>query len=329
MKGRYAIPALAILATLGFASFQAARLLPRVRLEARESIHDFGNVSTNQDLEYSFHLAKSGFGSLRITEVITSCGCVDAKLKEGHRGWDLDMKMRSEQEVGPKRIVAYVRTDEPTDNQYQFELRCNVTSPVRIDPLPIDLGMVDLESASSARVDFRIAVEEGLGEPLISVVDPLDPPSLRLVKGADGMHSLVFNQSVPVGPLTAFLSVQFSKTRLAGQSFAVRGMVSGDPFAAPAEIESIWHDRDKAYVGRVRLMTELEEPGRSFAVDRCFGDLGDPRDSTVTIIREVDSTFLELRLEPGGRWLGTKKCKAIIRLSCGPKRAIVIPVNIN
>ena len=311
-------------ATSAYNHFPHARLLPV------EDRYDFGDVSPNQELSHTFRLTRSGLGTLKVVQVATSCECLDALLRDVPGGWTIELKMRAEQLLGEKSAYAWIETDEPDRRRHRFQLRCRVTNPFNITPLPPDFGVVESDHASAVRLELSVAREEGFEAPEISIVDQVEPSSVRFIDPRQkSRYTLGFSDPAPVGPLTAAIRISFKGNIPAPTEFPIRGMIVGDTYAWPYEIQSIWEQFDRPFKTRSELIADKPGSSRAFQIEQLFGALSDPSDLDAVLVKEGERTFFEVRLRPGSRWSRGAKCRGAARIRSGEKAIIQIPVVIN
>ncbi len=299
------------------------RSMPPASLTPAEGSFDLGDVPPNSEVAHTFDLTRTGYGPLRIRQVITQCGCLDARVTATADGWSLVMRMKTDQDLGPQSASATVETDEPSGNVHSFQLACNVVSPASIDPLSPDFGIVELDQASASTLDLTVTSAADAPAPIVSIVDQLATPTVRIVGPPEGgRYTLGFNQP-PVGPLTATVRLDFPGRDLSPLLFPIRGLVVGDTYASPFEINLDWRDYPQPVVARAEI--HADQPPR---IDRLFGDLADNPYLTPALTRDGDRTFLEISIRPGPRTLHPRTLRGLALLSAGPDR-ISIPVSIH
>lgn len=299
------------------------RSLPPARLTPSEGNFDLGDVPPNAEVSHTFDLSRAGYGPLRIREVVTQCGCLDARVTATADGWSLVMRLKTDQDLGPQSASATVETDEPSGNVHSFQLTCNVVSPASIDPLSPDFGVVELDQASTSTLDLAVTSAADAPAPVVSIVDQLTTPTVRIVDATEGNRYTLGFDRPPVGPLTASVRLDFPGGTPPSLLFPIRGLVVGDTYASPFEINLDWRDYPQPVVARAEI--HADQPPR---IDRLFGDLADNPDLTPALIRDGDRTFFEISIRPGPRTVHPRTLRGLALLSAGPDR-ISLPVSIH
>lgn len=329
MTGRYPSLSLGILACLGLGLAAADRVIPPSRLISAAAEHDFGVAYPNQELRHSFRLIQSGLRQPRIERVVSSCGCLSASLRRESGAWVLDMAMTTEYRLGPKTASAIIFTNA---EKLVFELRCEVVSPLKINPLSINFG--DVEASRASETTFELTVEQGTapaGVPELTIVDRVDPPTVIAIRHPTdpSRYSLKLRDKLPVGPLTSRARFTFRRGAAAPMEFPIRGLIVGDAQANPIELFLLWENPSQPFRARAELLGDEKSVSSRFQIVNLFGDLSGRDDLGVVLTEEGTSTFLDVSLTPSRNWNPGDQRKGVAQVATEGGRLINVPITIN
>ncbi|HWE36012.1 MAG TPA: DUF1573 domain-containing protein [Isosphaeraceae bacterium] len=264
--------------------------------------HDFGEVLPGQLLSHRFTLKVGGLWPVRITRVITSCGCLDVRAREIAGGYEVEMIMEAAKRPGHREAFAEVETDEARGNVHTLRLAAEVVSPVDLDPPIPNLGSIARGATRAARAEVHVhEAPNARGKLEAAIVDRADPPTVRILeRRPDGALVLGVADDAPIGPLTASLRFRFRfrDGKTPPLDIPIRGRVSGDLRASPPEVLLDWDRTGRPPSAHVEIVAPASQDARCVALGARSGALREG-DGVRLSIRQADGrTFLDLTLDP-------------------------------
>ncbi len=127
---------------------------------------DFGQVDHGQIIEHVFTVRNSGQTDLVITEIVSSCGCLQvAKYKQvipPHGQGKIKAVLDTEGEQGQLNKHIFISTNEGKKGEHKLTMRGEVVHPVSFRPAMIDFGRLKTGEAKSLQVKAISREEKNL-----------------------------------------------------------------------------------------------------------------------------------------------------------------------
>jgi hypothetical protein len=117
-------------------------------IEFDDTVHEFGTVFENKDVEHSFRFENKGEANLLIEKVKTTCGCTVADytkepIAPGESG-TVDVVFKTRRRKGVQKKTIFVYTNDPQQPQAKLELSGKVQPLFWMDPGDrVNLGEVE------------------------------------------------------------------------------------------------------------------------------------------------------------------------------------------
>lgn len=123
------------------------------------TVHNFGEVWTNQSLEHAFSITNTGDETLKILQVKPSCGCTVAgsyprEIKPGDTG-KFPFKLNSNKLRGKFSKTISVKTNDPKAGQMRLSLTGTVKHFIEVTPSMAQFGRVDADTVRTKTVKLQ------------------------------------------------------------------------------------------------------------------------------------------------------------------------------
>jgi len=149
-------------------------------IEILEKLHDFGNVTEGDKLNYLFKVKNSGTGKLIIDRVSTSCGCTAAALKNkevlpGGEG-EIEVTFDTNHRGGDNRKSITLFSNDPANPRAELEIHANVESLLTMVPAFIrlnpELGQQQVQESwlqGKLKDQAKLKIVESASEPDLAI----------------------------------------------------------------------------------------------------------------------------------------------------------------
>ena len=293
------------------------------RLVAATTRHDFGEVKSGERLRYTFPIRNVGYRRLEITGIKANCSCTGAVIEPDGDDVRLKMDLALPQYRADIEGVVTLETNEPGGGGHTFALRARSTPILEMNPRGVDFGQVDRETAGSARLEFDLTCQAGIGEALAVRVDDLAVPptvSAELIRGdgpnADRDRRMIvgLRPDAPAGPLTATILLTLASGEIKPIEMTVRGSVVGPVRADPPELFFATLDPSGPTTREARIAPRVAGTAVAPRVAGLLGDLEGRAD--VDLVRRDGADVLRVAIrKPGAGRSG--RFRGVVRLEIG------------
>jgi hypothetical protein len=136
-----------------------------------------------QSLTARFEFKNKGKDPVRVTEIITSCGCTNGRVdrplyKPGQSGV-LHVDFAAQGSTGPVEQTLFVTTDEPGREPYQVTLKIDIATWLSLTPRLLNWPLNSPATAQSA----RLTLDPAAGARLLRATSSDQAFSVQLVPG--------------------------------------------------------------------------------------------------------------------------------------------------
>lgn len=101
------------------------------RIVFKKSTHNFGKVTANTELNFTFKFTNKGSGTLTIDNIQSSCGCVLTSMEEKkdfakNESGEIKVKFSTQGRSGYQEKVIIVHSNDPTTPHKVLKIICDI-----------------------------------------------------------------------------------------------------------------------------------------------------------------------------------------------------------
>jgi hypothetical protein len=242
------------------------------------TLHDFGKISDEAPVSYSFKVVNRGEKIVNITGVKASCGCTASaasKMKlEPNDETTIDIRFDPSGRNGPEVKTVTVTTDDPQFPTYQLMSTSIVNKTVLIEPVSVNFGAVPPRTVASQEVSITCKIEgfnikkaelTGVQAPNMTLEEVgKDTVQLDGVPATRYRYKISTNDKMPIGPLSAALSIDTNlvSPKFARQNIGIGGEIAGGVSISPQIVYLRMSQAGEAIVGESQLISRTNQPFR-------------------------------------------------------------------
>ena len=241
--------------------------------------HDFGTMARGSNAEFTFELNNIYREDVHITDVYSTCGCVQPKvakrwLQTGEQG-QIVCQFNTRSFTGFKNATVVVKFDKPFPSEVHLDVSGNVRGDVVFKPGAVQFNTVDQGNSAqtsvqvdyAGRLDWRITdIRSGSNQLAAELIET------RRSAGRVTYTLLVrLMDTAPAGNLHELLTIVTNDPRSSNILLLVEGRVSAPLTVSPASL-SLGTVKPGQHVSR-RLVVRARTPFEIVRVtcdDDCF-----------------------------------------------------------
>ncbi len=240
------------------------------------TLHDFGKISDEAPVSYSFKVVNRGDKVINITGVKASCGCTASaasKMRlEPNDETTIDIRFDPAGRNGPEVKTVTITTDDAAFPTYQLVSTSMVAKTVMIEPASVNFGAVPPRTSASQEVSitckidgFNIKKAELTGVQAANLtLEEMGKDTVQLdgVPATRYRYKITTNDKMPIGPITGALSIETNlvSPKFARQNIGIGGEVAGGLALAPHIIYLRMSQGGEAVVGESQLISRTNQP---------------------------------------------------------------------
>jgi len=232
---------------------------PRIAFET--VVHDFGDVGPTTSSLCEFRFTNAGTGTLRIEEVIKTCGCTPFQLEKtdyapGESG-TLKVQYYSDTQLGQMTKNLLVRTNDRTQPQIELAIVARVISKVDYEPKVLGLmlkgenaGCPNITLSSVDNQPFSITYFRSTGNSVTAGFDPsamatsfvLEPKvdMVKLARTMDG--SIEIGLTHPECKTVTLSLSTLPRFRVTPRAISLRGVAANVPVVKKVAIANNYNE---------------------------------------------------------------------------------------
>ena len=240
------------------------------------TLHDFGKISDETPVSYSFKVVNRGDKTINITGVKASCGCTASaasKMKlEPNDETTIDVRFDPSGRNGPEVKTVTITTDDQAFSSYQLISTSMVAKTVMIEPASVNFGAVPPRTSATQEVSISCKIEgftikkaEVTGVQAANLtLEEMGKDTVQLdgVSATRYRYKITSNDKMPIGPISGALSIETNlvSPKFARQNIGIGGEVAGGLALAPQIIYLRMAEAGEAVIGESQLISRTNQP---------------------------------------------------------------------
>lgn len=222
-------------------SFAAPVGNPRIYVE--NSTYDFGSITEGSIIEHDFIIKNTGNATLRIKQIITSCGCTAAnvakKSLEPGESTTLKAVFKTRGFSGSKYRTVHVYTNDLGNSEKVLTIKGDIVSDVSIRPAILNYGVQWYKNIREKKAYKDVVVQ--IKDPNAKILDVYNKDKyldLQMVEKTNehALFRVYLKDTIPTGEFREKVVVTLANSSRKSVNIPIVARIQGDVFVTPSTV---------------------------------------------------------------------------------------------